>query len=209
MRIAIAVVALLLVGCSAASPQPSSSPSPTATTAVPAELLPGEEWVFTGGTVTPDPASFGVTVAFDGSELSGKGPVNRYNATVTVGPSVISMGPIAATKMAGPDDALAAEQAYFAALQNVSTWEVADETLSLTDGAGIVLVYAAPGSPGAFAVSLIGQSTKQAKAAIAEAGYEARVVSVDGDVRPVTMDYRPDRINVTIVDKVVTNATVG
>ena len=73
----------------------------------------------------------------------------------------------------------------------------------------VVLVYAAPDSAGAFAVSLIGQSAKQAKAAIAEAGYEARVVSVDGDVRPVTMDYRPDRINLTIVDKVVTKATVG
>ncbi len=207
MRLAIVVVALLLAGCSSASPEPPSSPTPEV--AVPAELLPGQEWVFTGGTVAPDPAPFGVTLTFDDARLTGNAGVNTYNASATLGQATIAVGPIASTKMAGPPDAMAAEQAYLAALQKVSSWEVADETLSLTDGAGVVLVYAAPDSAGAFAVSLIGQTAKQAKAAIAEAGYEARVVSVDGDVRPVTMDYRPDRINLTIVDKVVTKATVG
>lgn len=171
--------------------------------------MPGEDWVLTGGTVTPDAAAFDVTLRFSDSEVSGKGPVNQYNASVALGQGTITVNPIAATKMSGPDDAMAAERAYFAALQKVTSWEVSEETLSLSDVTGPLLVYAAPGSAGAFAVALIGLPVKRAKAQIAEAGYEARVVSVDGDVRPVTMDYRPDRINLTIVDKVVTNATVG
>lgn len=209
MRFAVIVVALLLAGCASASPEPSVSPTQSPAVSVPAELLPGEDWVLVGGTVTPNPAAFDVTLRFKGSQLSGKGPVNRYNASATFDQASVVVGPIASTKMSGPNDAMAAEQAYFAALQKVTAWEVADETLSLSDATGPLVVYAAPGSAGAFAVSLIGLPIAQAKAQIADAGYEARVVSVDGDVRPVTMDYRPDRINLTIVDKVVTNATVG
>ena len=212
MKFALLVAALVLAGCASASPEPSATPTPatpTPATSVAAELLPGQEWVLTGGTVTPNPAAFEVTLRFDDARISGRGPVNQYNAEVTLGQGTMSVSPIAATKMSGPQDAMAAEQAYFAALQKASVWEVADETLSLSDDTGPLLVYAAPGSAGAFAVSLIGLPVKQAKTQIADAGYEARVVSVDGDVRPVTMDYRPDRINLTIVDKVVTNATVG
>lgn len=36
-----------------------------------------------------------------------------------------------------------------------------------------------------------------------------RTVAVDGKIRPVTMDYRPDRINFTVENGVVTRVTNG
>jgi hypothetical protein len=40
-------------------------------------------------------------------------------------------------------------------------------------------------------------------------GWEVRVVSRDGVDEAVTMDYRMDRVNLTIVDDTVTISTVG
>lgn len=209
MRFIVLLVALL-AGC-ASTAQPSSSPSPASPSepSIAPELLPGEDWRLIAGITTPDPAGFEVTMRFDAASIAGKAPVNRYNAGVQISGNALTVGAVTSTKMAGPDDAMAAERAYFTALSEVRTWEVADQTLTLSGDTGPLLVFAAPGSPAEFAMSLVGLTTKQAKAQIAAEGYQARVVSVDGDVRPVTMDYRPDRINLTIVDGVVTQATQG
>lgn len=210
MRLLLLLV-VVLAGCSStAAPSPSPSPeTPSVTTTLPPELLPGEDWRLVAATTAVDPAPFTVTLRFDSGSISGQAPVNRYNAGVEVSGDTIRVAGVTSTKMAGPEDAMAAEQAYFAALAEVRTWEVGDQMLTLSNDTGPLLVYAAPGSPAEFAMTLVGLTTKQAKAKIAEQGYEARVVSVDGDVRPVTMDYRPDRINLTIVDGVVTQATQG
>ena len=201
------LVAAILAGCS--STQPSASPSPVPEE-VPAELLASEDWVLVGATVTPDPAPFAVTLRFADGQLSGNGPVNRYSGPVTLGQGTLSVGDIVSTKMAGPPEAMAAEQAYFSALTAATGWEAVDQNLTLVDSAqSPLLVFAGPDSPGAFAAGLIGLDTKQAKARIADEGYEVRVVSVDGKQRPATTDYRPDRINLTIDDGVVTRATSG
>lgn len=215
----VVLAAVLLAGCASAQPSPAgtapsspapSSPAPASPAALPADLLPGEQWLLVGGQTTPDATPFSVTLSFADGKVAGKGPVNTYSGPVTVGPGTLQVGALMSTKMGGPEPAMAAEQAYLTALQTVSTWEVADSTLTLLDATGSpVLVYAAPGSPGTFAVGLIGLPVKQATSQIAQAGYEARVISVDGDMRPVTMDFRPDRINLTVVDGVVTMASVG
>lgn len=213
MRLAVLLTALLLAGC--ASSAPTSSPSPAATSPTPAartappELLPGQDWLLVDATVTPSPASFRVTLRFSDGQVAGQAPVNRYSGQATLGPDTIATSAVASTKMAGPPQATAAEQAYFDALAKATTWEVMDEMLTLSDATGPLLVYAAPDSVAAFAASLVGLPTKQAKEQIVDEGYEVRVVSVNGDTRPVTMDYRPDRINLTIVDGVVTKATQG
>lgn len=214
------IMAVLLAGCASASSQPS--PTPTEPSAAPSmtsdapqavdttELRMGEKWVLVGGTVTPSSVPFRVSLRFDDVTIAGKAPVNRYSGQALVGEGTLALSALVSTKMAGPQDAMAAEQAYLAALGAVTRWEVtADQTLVLSDATGPVLTYAVPGSVAAFAVTTIGMPAKKAKAQIADAGFEARVVSVDGDVRPVTMDYRPDRINLTLVDGVVTDATVG
>jgi hypothetical protein len=60
-----------------------------------------------------------------------------------------------------------------------------------------------------FAATLVGTSAEEAEAAADAAGVTYRVVMVDGEPRAVTLDYRPDRVNVAIEDDVVTEATVG
>ncbi|MEM1441358.1 MAG: hypothetical protein AAGF67_03385 [Verrucomicrobiota bacterium] len=45
---------------------------------------------------------------------------------------------------------------------------------------------------------MVGLSQEAAEALAKERGLKSRVVSVDGDVRPVTMDYLQDRVNFTI-----------
>jgi hypothetical protein len=52
-------------------------------------------------------------------------------------------------------------------------------------------------------------SEDAATALIEDAGYTWRIGSVDGDNRPLTMDYRTDRLTLTIDDGVVTDATWG
>lgn len=214
MRLAVLLAALLLAGCSSSSPSdPASptttSPSPAAVSTLPPELLPGQDWLLVDATVTPNPGSFRVTLRFSDGQVAGQAPVNRYSGQVTLGPGTIQTAGIASTKMAGSPQGMAAEQAYLDALGAATTWEVMDEMLTLSDATGPLLVFAAPDSVPAFAASLVGLPTKQAKRQITEAGYEVRVVSVDGDSRPVTMDFRPDRINLTLVDGVVTKATQG
>ena len=60
-----------------------------------------------------------------------------------------------------------------------------------------------------FAATIVGKSDAEAKAATEAAGLTYRVVMVDGQPRAVTMDYRPDRVNVSLKDDVVVAATVG
>ena len=62
-----------------------------------------------------------------------------------------------------------------------------------------------------FAEELIdAQLSEEAAAALIEdAGYTWRVGSVDGDNRPLTMDYRTDRLTLTIDNGIVTDATWG
>ena len=49
----------------------------------------------------------------------------------------------------------------------------------------------------------------EAVAAIEAAGFSWRVVEVDGEAKPATMDYRPDRMNLTVTGGVVTLVTMG
>lgn len=61
----------------------------------------------------------------------------------------------------------------------------------------------------AAAAELVGLSESGAIEAAKANGWESRVVSRDGVDLAVTMDYRMDRVNLTIVDDVVTASKVG
>ncbi|MDF2377088.1 MAG: hypothetical protein P1U81_12655 [Verrucomicrobiales bacterium] len=56
---------------------------------------------------------------------------------------------------------------------------------------------------------MIGLTIEAAEALAGERGLKARTVSVDGEVRPVTMDYLPDRVNFTVEQGNVTKVTRG
>jgi heat shock protein HslJ len=72
--------------------------------------------------------------------LAGSGGCNDYNATYTVSGDGLTIGPIAATKKACADDVMTEENAYFAALGNVATFEVSGTTLTLRDSSGAAQV---------------------------------------------------------------------
>ena len=63
----------------------------------------------------------------------------------------------------------------------------------------------------AFAEDLIAQGVDEATAAgtIEAAGYTYRVIMIDGESLPMTMDYRLDRINLTLQDGIVVDASWG
>ncbi len=207
MRLAAVLVALLLAGCASGSSEPTVSASPSGAP-VPAELLPGDDWVLFTSQLVPDAPQFNVTLRFDDGKVSGKAPVNRYFGTAAVGDGSVTFGPLATTQMAGSPEAMTAETQYLEALAGVTAWQLSGEvlTLSTTDG---LLQYGAPDSAGAFAVTLLGKPRGAAKAAAIDAGYEWRVVSIDGESLVVTQDYRPQRINASIEDGIVTAVTVG
>ena len=70
-----------------------------------------------------------------------------------------------------------------------------------------------PDDPGtidpAVPPNVIGLRTRQAIERLVEAGFGARVVERDGTSLPVTMDFRDDRVNLSVVDDVVVSARVG
>ena len=62
-----------------------------------------------------------------------------------------------------------------------------------------------------FAEDLVAQGVDEATAAeqIGAAGYTYRVVMIDGEPLAMTMDYRLDRINLTLENGIVVDATWG
>ena len=61
----------------------------------------------------------------------------------------------------------------------------------------------------AVALALVGLTQAAAEAKAAAAGYTTRIAVVDGQPRPLTMDYSTSRINLTIDNGMVTGASVG
>jgi hypothetical protein len=56
---------------------------------------------------------------------------------------------------------------------------------------------------------VVGLRTRQAIERLVDAGFGARVVERDGVSLPVTMDYRPDRVNLSVADDIVVRAAWG
>jgi heat shock protein HslJ len=85
------------------------------------------------------------TAKFSEGRVGGSGSVNIWGADYTTGPgNTIQIGQVTTTEMAGPEDLMAQEAAYYAALPKAATYQVSDTpggaSLALLDEAGAVLV---------------------------------------------------------------------
>lgn len=103
-----------------------------------ADPLQGTRWTLTGWTVSAtDPASLGITARFAEGTIAGNSAVNRYSGPYTTGSrNAFAVGPLVATRMAGPEGAMRAESAYLALLGEARSYKLSGPQLTLLDGAG-------------------------------------------------------------------------
>jgi heat shock protein HslJ len=82
-----------------------------------------------------------VTAVFaaDGT-VSGNGGVNQYHGTYKISGASIKIDPLISTQMAGPEDAMAQESAYLAALQKSTTFAMEGTVMTLRDASGAAMV---------------------------------------------------------------------
>ena len=150
-RIGTLLLVLLCVGAvllTAGCVNTNSQPDPAGTT-----------WVLAGfGTDSDGAASPAATISLtfrDSGNASGCGGVNSYSVSYTADPNTgsLSFGDAVVTLMAGPEQFMADETAYFTALANVTGYKLADDTLVLTDKDGAtLLIFTLPLENTAWAV---------------------------------------------------------
>lgn len=100
----------------------------------PADLLSGD-WTATTLNGAPLPADAEVTLSFADGRIAGKSACNRYSGPATLTGEGLTLGPLAATKMACLAALMETEQATFAAFSRVTTFDItAEGALILTDG---------------------------------------------------------------------------
>ena len=97
--------------------------------AMPAETLDGTSWTLVDNSK--------VTLEFTNGAFSGKAPINNYfGSWFVTGTNGITFGNAGTTLMAGPEDQMKAETEFFAALNKVTGYKIADGKLLLTDKDG-------------------------------------------------------------------------
>lgn len=147
---ALLAVGLAVTGCAtsdsgsgnSASPTPTqTSVSPTKTAAV---EFAGTNWQLKSGTKDINWAKFRITLEFgDAQKVSGFSGVNRYSGSyVATAAGNLKFGPMASTKMAGPDDAMAAEAVYLNLLERVTSYRMSGDQLVLLGSQQELLTFA-------------------------------------------------------------------
>jgi heat shock protein HslJ len=93
-----------------------------------------------------EPAEMGAdepppSLAFDleESRVSGWSGVNRLTGTFALSEDELRFGPLATTRMAGPEDAMRRERELVAALERVTTYDLDGRALTLLAGDDAVL----------------------------------------------------------------------
>ena len=119
---------LLMCGCQSSS-RSSAPPPPLIGTAWVLIELNGKSFIPSEGLQLP-------TLKLDAAkqQASGTSGINRYAGSYDLNGSTIKFGPLMGTRMAGPPEAMAAEEAFLAAMRNVRGWSIIKQSLELTDG---------------------------------------------------------------------------
>ncbi|MCB0581310.1 MAG: META domain-containing protein [Phaeodactylibacter sp.] len=92
--------------------------------------IEGTTWelVYMNGEI---PEGMTIDIVFEDGKLSGKGVCNRYFADYGLDGGNLKIGPVGATKMMCPENAMLESQ-YFGILPQAQTFSVKGETLSIT-----------------------------------------------------------------------------
>jgi heat shock protein HslJ len=109
--------------------------------------ITGVTWVATGinngkeAVVSPVSGSIVTMELSDAGTVTGSATCNTYNGDYTVDGDKITFGTLGVTKMGCKSDELTAqEQAYLLALDNTTTWELANGKLTFRDDSGAAQV---------------------------------------------------------------------
>jgi heat shock protein HslJ len=87
---------------------------------------------YTGDAVTSVSGDVTLTAEFTADGVSGNGGCNQFNGPFTVDGQSITIGPLASTRAACPDEALQQQETdYFAALEMATTFQVTGNRLDL------------------------------------------------------------------------------
>jgi heat shock protein HslJ len=100
--------------------------------------ITGVDWHLVG--LEGQDITWEASLRFDGDKVTGKAPCNRFFGTNTATLPAIGFGAMGATKMACPD--LAAEDAFFAALQAMQRSELDQGHLYLIEPEGRIMEFA-------------------------------------------------------------------
>ena len=120
------LICLLALGAGCATTPPAGSPRWTA------PLDPHRL-----GRSRSDPRSATITAEFSEGRVAGSAGVNQYNASVTSSTDgSFAVDPPISTKMAGPEDAMAAESTYLRRLEAATSYRVDGDTLVVNDADG-------------------------------------------------------------------------
>ncbi|NTU72005.1 MAG: META domain-containing protein [Coriobacteriia bacterium] len=188
-------------------------------------LLVGPNWTATkvldaAGTLAPVVPDAPPTAIFDAGAVSGKGSINTYNATyATSGDNAITFTLGATTQMAGPDELMKQETAYFAALSAAKTYTVSAEALTLLDESGKELVVFEASEP-AKLTGMTWYATnynngKQAVVGLVESSTitiafdDSNAVSGNASVNEYSSTYKVDGENMTIDAQIGTTKMMG
>ena len=76
--------------------------------------------------------------------VTGSGGVNIFNGSYELSGEDISFGPLAATKMAGPPEAMEQESRFFEALESAAHVELKGNKMTLSDDDDAVLMLLVP-----------------------------------------------------------------
>jgi heat shock protein HslJ len=108
----------------------------------------GTAWRLAGWSVSSQRADeHAITARFADGGISGRSAVNTYRGSATFGGNdTLVIGPVATTRMAGPEPAMRAEGHYLGLLARVGAYRLGDARLTLLDGNGNeLLVFEAVG----------------------------------------------------------------
>lgn len=127
VRLTVLLLCVLALGCGCGADAGAEQPD-----------LNGTSWKLTSwAEPDPIPASATITAEFVDDRVTGSAGINRYNAGVAAGADgSFSIDQPVTTKMAGAEDATAAEMAYLKRLQAATSYRIDGDSLVIDDADG-------------------------------------------------------------------------